>query len=134
MFGLTAGQSFRLPKARPAKNAPVSDMKAPMKGVSTTAGDISRNITRQAKPAAMALMANSPAIAVRKLRLRSLPWVTTAMAKVYTTATKQAAAIYSPGSGVHSSPRPILVHIQAAKSGMRHRSFHSSLPTACISS
>ena len=56
------------------------------------------------------------------------------MAKVYTTAIKQAAAIYSPGLGVQPSPRPIFVHIQAAMTGMSHRSFHSSCPTACISS
>ena len=89
LFGLTAGASLRFPNARPAKNAPVSLMNAPIKGVSTTAGEMPLSITRQAKPAAMAVTENSPAMAVLKLRLRSLPWPMTAMAKVYTTAIKQ---------------------------------------------
>ena len=37
----------------------------------------------------MPVTENSPAMAVLKLRLRSLPWPMTAMAKVYTTAIKQ---------------------------------------------
>ena len=89
LFGLTAGASLRFPNARPAKNAPVSLMNAPIKGVSTTAGEMPLSITRQAKPAAMPVAENSPAMAVLKLRLRSLPWLMTAIAKVYTTAIKQ---------------------------------------------
>ena len=81
LLGLTYGQSLRLPRARPAKNAPVSDMNAPTRGAMARAGETQRSRARLAKPAGSAVALNMPAARVAKPSCFSLPCVIIAIMK-----------------------------------------------------
>ena len=81
LLGLTLGASLCFPKALPAKNAPVSLMKAPIKGVRASALEVARSSARLAKAMGSSAEENTPAIAVAKLRAPSRPCVATAAAR-----------------------------------------------------